>query len=174
VEPYSQSIGRFAGGLRLTAVPQAVVEKAKLVFLDTLGIALASSTMDFGAMVTNVARRLGGPSASLLIGTSSRVGAANAVIANGTLAHGLDYDDTLEEAIVHTGCCAGMTALAVGEEVGASGAAVLEAAIAGTEVLCKVGLVAPGKIPRPGFSSDGNLLDVWRCCRSGKTIWFDA
>jgi 2-methylcitrate dehydratase PrpD len=129
VEPYSQSIGRFANALKLADVPQPVVEKAKLVFLDTLGIALASSTMDFGAMVTNVAQKLGGTNSSLLIGTSKRVAAANAVIANGTLAHGLDYDDTLEEAIVHTGCCAGMTALAVGEEVGASGAAVLEAVV---------------------------------------------
>jgi 2-methylcitrate dehydratase PrpD len=151
VEPYSQTIGRFAAGLKLADVPPAVVEKAKLVFLDTLGIALASSTMDFGRMVINVARKLGGSHASLLIGTSNKVSAANAVIANGTLAHGLDYDDTLEEAIVHTGCCTGMTALAVGEEVGASGAAVLEAAIVGTEVLCKVGLVAPGKFHARGF-----------------------
>ena len=124
MEPYSQSIGRFANALKLADVPRAVVEKAKLVFLDTLGIALASSTMDFGAMVINVARRLGGDAKSTLIVTSNRVAAANAVIANGTLAHGLDYDDTLEEAIVHTGCCSGITALAVGEEVGASGAAV--------------------------------------------------
>jgi 2-methylcitrate dehydratase PrpD len=145
VEPYSQGIGRFAGELKLADVPSAVVEKAKLVFLDTLGVALASSTMDFGAMVTRVAAKLGGPEHSLLIGSSSRVAAANAVLANGTLAHGLDYDDTLEEAIVHTGACAWMTALAVGEEVGTDGAAVLEAAIVGTEVLCKVGLVAPGK-----------------------------
>jgi len=145
METYSDTIGRFAGGLRLADVPPAVVEKAKLVFLDTLGIALASSTMDFGLMAINVARKLSGPKASLLIGTSDRVAAANAVMANGTLAHGLDYDDTLEEAIVHTGCCAGMTALAVGEEMGASGAAVLEAAIVGTEVRCKLGLVAPGK-----------------------------
>jgi 2-methylcitrate dehydratase PrpD len=151
VEPYSQSIGQFANALKLADVPRAVVEKAKLVFLDTLGIALASSTMDFGAMVINVARRLGGDAKSTLIGTSNRVAAANAVIANGTLAHGLDYDDTLEEAIVHTGCCSGITALAVGEEVGASGAAVLEAAIVGTEVLCKVGLVAPGKFHARGF-----------------------
>ena len=100
MEPYSESVGRFAGGLRLADVPQAVIDKAKLVFLDTVGIALASSTMDFGAMVINVARKLGGANSSLLLGTSSRVGAANAVIANGTLAHGLDYDDTLEEAII--------------------------------------------------------------------------
>ena len=151
MEPYSQAIGRFVGGLELANVPSAVIEKAKLVFLDTLGVALASSTMDFGAMVTRVAQRLGGAAASRVIGSPIKVAAANAVIANGTLAHGLDYDDTLEEAIVHTGSCAWMTALAVGEEVGASGAAVLESAIAATEVLCKVGLVAPGKFHARGF-----------------------
>ena len=151
MDPYSQVVARFARGLRLSDVPQAVVDKAKLVFLDTLGIALASSTMDFGRMVVNVAQKLGGPPASRLIGSSLKVASANAVLANGTLAHGLDYDDTLEEAIVHTGCCAGVTAMAVGEELNASGRDVLEAAIAGTEVMCKVGLVARGKFHARGF-----------------------
>ena len=41
MEPYSQAIGNFVRGLDLTQVPPAVTEKAKLVFLDTLGIALA-------------------------------------------------------------------------------------------------------------------------------------
>ncbi len=57
MESYSQTIGKFVGGLDLSRVPHAVTEKAKLVFLDTLGIALASSTMDFGAMVLNVAAK---------------------------------------------------------------------------------------------------------------------
>jgi 2-methylcitrate dehydratase PrpD len=180
VEPYSQSIATFADGLKLADVPQAVVDKAKLVFLDTVGIALASSTMDFGKMAISVARKLGGANESLLIGTTSRVAAANAVIANGTLAHGLDYDDTLEEAVVHTGCCAGMTALAVGEEVGANGAAVLQAAIAGTEVLCKVGLVAPGKFHARGFHPTAICSTFGAAAVAGKLYglnidqWVDA
>jgi len=180
METYSETIGRFAGELKLADVPAAVVEKAKLVFLDTIGIALASSTMDFGLMAINVARKLGGPKASLLIGTSDRVAAANAVIANGTLAHGLDYDDTLEEAIVHTGCCAGITALAAGEEVGATGAAVLEAAIVGTEVLCKVGLVAPGKFHARGFHPTAICSTFGAAAAAGKLYglnlnqWVDA
>lgn len=180
METYSETIGRFAGELKLADVPAAVVEKAKLVFLDTLGIALASSTMDFGLMAINVARKLGGPKASLLIGTSDRVAAANAVIANGTLAHGLDYDDTLEEAIVHTGCCAGITALAAGEEVGATGAAVLEAAIVGTEVLCKLGLVAPGKFHARGFHPTAICSTFGAAAAAGKLYglnlnqWVDA
>ncbi len=151
MEPYAKKIAQFARGLRLADVPPGVVAKAKLVFLDTLGIALASSTMDFGRMATRVAQKLGGAADSRVIGSALKVAAANAVLANGTLAHGLDYDDTLEEAIVHTGCCAGMTALAVTEEIGAGGEALLEAAIAGTEVMCKVGLIAPGKFHARGF-----------------------
>jgi 2-methylcitrate dehydratase PrpD len=180
VEPYSQSIGRFVSGLQLVDAPQAVVGKAKLVCLDTLGIALASSTMDFGAVVINVARKLGGGDHSLLIGTDKRVSAANALIANGTLAHGLDYDDTLEEAIVHTGSCAWTTALAVGEEVKASGKSVLEAAIAGTEVLCKVGLVAPGKFHARGFHPTAVCSTFGAAAAAGKLYnlnpdqWVDA
>jgi 2-methylcitrate dehydratase PrpD len=180
VEPYSQAIARFLCGLKLEEVPQGVVDKAKLVFLDTLGIALASSTMDFGRMVTNVARQLGGPNSSRLIGSPLKVAAANAVLANGTLAHGLDYDDTLEDAIVHTGCCAGMTALAVGEELGASGKAVLEAAIASTEVMCKVGLIAPGKFHARGFHPTALCSTFGAAAAAGKLLglepvqWIDA
>jgi 2-methylcitrate dehydratase PrpD len=180
VEPYSQALAKFLCGLKLEDVPQGVVDKAKLVFLDTLGIALASSTMDFGRMVMNVAQKLGGAPASRLIGSPLKVAAANAVLANGTLAHGLDYDDTLEEAIVHTGCCAGMTALAVGEELRASGKAVLEAAIAGTEVMCKVGLVAPGKFHARGFHPTALCSTFGAAAAAGKlhdlepAQWSDA
>ena len=180
MESYSKFIGKFASGLTLADVPPDVTKKAKLVFLDTLGIALASSTMDFGGMATRVAEKLGGANHSLIIGTSRRVAAANAVMANGTLAHGLDYDDTLEEAIVHTGSCAWMTALAVGEEVGASGAAVLEAALAGTEVVCKVGLVAPGKFHARGFHPTAICSTFGAAAAAGKLYkltvdqWVDA
>jgi 2-methylcitrate dehydratase PrpD len=180
VAPYSQTVARFLSGLKLDDVPPAVVDKAKLVFLDTLGIALASSTMDFGRMVSNVAQKLGGAAASRLIGSPRKLAAANAVLANGTLAHGLDYDDTLEAAIVHTGCCAGMTALAVGEEIGASGRAVLEAAIGGTEVMCKVGLVAPGKFHARGFHPTALCSTFGAAAAAGKLYgltpaqWSDA
>ncbi len=173
MEPYSQGLGRFVSGLKLADVPQVVVDKAKLVFLDTLGVALASSTMDFGAMVTRVAQRLGGAPQSTLIVSKNKVAAANAVIANGTLAHGLDYDDTLEEAIVHTGACAWMTALAVGEEVSASGRSVLEAAIAGTEVLCKVGLVAPEKFHARGFHPTAICSTFGAAAAAGKLYGLD-
>jgi len=95
--------------------------------------------------VRETAERLGGPAESAVIGSKVRVAAANAVLANATLAHGLDFDDTREDAIVHTGCVAVTTGLAVGEALGAGGAAALTAMVAGVEVMCRVGLAVPGK-----------------------------
>ncbi|HKA61594.1 MAG TPA: MmgE/PrpD family protein, partial [Methylomirabilota bacterium] len=141
----ARRFARFVSGLRLDDVPPAVTARATLLALDTLGSGLASSGQDFGRAVTQAAERLGGPPESTLIGSKQRVGAAAAVLANGTLAHGLDFDDTREDAIVHTGCVAVTTALAVGEAVEATGREVLEAMIASVEVMCRIGLAVPGR-----------------------------
>ncbi len=147
----SERLAAFVTGLGIGRVPPEAADKARLVMLDTVGIALAASTRDSGPMAIALARRLGGTPESQVIGASLKVSAANAVLANGTTAHGLDYDDTLEEGIIHSGCVAAPTAFAVGEAVGASGRAVLEAAIAGIEVMCTLGVAAPGRFHARGF-----------------------
>jgi 2-methylcitrate dehydratase PrpD len=174
VERYSEKIAAFVRALTFERIPAEVGAKAKLVFLDALGIALASSTMDFGLSALDAARALGGKRESRLIGTGEKVAAANAVLANGTLAHGLDYDDTLEEAIVHTSCSGAMTALAVGEAVGATGRQVLEAAIAAIEVMCKVGLVAPGKFHARGFHPTALCATFGAAAAAGKLSGLEA
>jgi 2-methylcitrate dehydratase PrpD len=145
----ARRLARFVSRLDLAAVPPSVVARATDLALDVLGNALAAAGEDFGRAVLGVAERLGGAPESTLIGAAGaagRVAAANAVLANATLAHGLDFDDTREDAIVHTGCVAATTALAVGEAAGASGRAALEALIAGVEVMCRVGLAVPGAL----------------------------
>jgi 2-methylcitrate dehydratase PrpD len=142
----ARHLARFVVGLRLGDVPPPVATRAASLALDTVGNALAASREDFGRAVLEVARGLGGAAESQLIGCPARVAAASAVLANATLAHGLDFDDTREDAIVHTGCVAVTTALAVGEAVGAPGPAIVEALVAGVEVMCRVGLVVPGAL----------------------------
>ena len=144
--PAARRLARFVVDLSLDRVPPAVTAQASLLALDTLGNALAAAREDFGRAVLGVAERLGGMPESALLGHRGRVGAASAVLANATLAHGLDFDDTREDAIVHTGCVAVTTALAVGEATGASGRAVLEALIAAVEVMCRIGLAVPGAL----------------------------
>jgi 2-methylcitrate dehydratase PrpD len=142
----ARRLARFVAGLTLDAIPAPVVDRAVLLTLDTLGNALAAAGEDFGRAALDTAERLGGAPDSALLGRATRVAAANAVLANATLAHGLDFDDTREDAIVHTSCVAMTTALALAEAAGASGRAMLEASIAAVEVMCRVGLAVPGAL----------------------------
>ena len=142
----ARRLARFVRALSLDAVPPPIVANATDLVLDTLGNALAAVHDDFGRAALAVARELGGPAESSLLGARGKVAAANAVLANATLAHGLDFDDTREDAIVHTGCVAVTTALALGEATGATGRAVIEATIAAVEIMCRVGLAVPGAL----------------------------
>jgi 2-methylcitrate dehydratase PrpD len=147
----SENFARFVTEIALDRIPPAASATAKLVFLDTIGVALAASASDTGPMAIGLARALEGKPESQVIGASFRASAPNAVLANGTLAHALDYDETLEEGIIHAGCCVVTTALAVGEACKATGKAVLEAAAAGFEVMFTIGVAAPGRFHARGF-----------------------
>jgi 2-methylcitrate dehydratase PrpD len=140
----ARRLARFVLGLRLEDVPPEVVARARLLTLDTLGNCLAATGEDFGRSIIQTVVQLGGPAEATVLGSGARVGAPNAVLANATLAHGLDFDDTREDAIVHTGCVAVTAALAAAEAAKAGGREVLEAAIAAVEVMCRVGLAVPG------------------------------
>jgi len=164
----ARRLARFVVGLTLDAVPAPVVGKAADLVLDALGNALAAAKDDFGVAVLDVARSLGGPAESSLLGARGKVAAANAVLANATLAHGLDFDDTREDAIVHTGCVAVTTALAVGEAAGATGREVLEAAIAAVEVMCRVGLAVPGALHARHFHPTAIAASFAAAAAAGK------
>jgi 2-methylcitrate dehydratase PrpD len=151
METFAETLATFAAGLSPAAVPRDVTRQATHLLLDTAGVTLAAVPEDFATSMHAVARRLGGPAEASLWGGREQVGVAAAVLANGTLAHGLDYDDTLEGAIVHTGSCCATAALAAGEARHAPGSEVLAGIVAGVEVMAAVGRVCPGAFHRRGF-----------------------
>jgi 2-methylcitrate dehydratase PrpD len=169
----ARRLARFVAGLGLDRVPGPVAAQAVDLALDTIGNALAASREEFGSAVMEVARGLGGAPESALIGSRARVAAANAVLANATLAHGLDFDDTREDAIVHTGCVAVTTALAVGEAAAASGGAALEALIAGVEVMCRIGLAVPGALHARHFHPTAMAGSFAAAAAAGKLYRLD-
>ncbi len=171
---FAERLAGFAAGLRASSLPPDVRERARDLLLDTVGVALAARPEPFARSTHAVAAALGGPPEATLWGAAARVGMAGAALANGTLAHGLDYDDTLEEAIVHTGCCCATTALAVGEATRAPGAAVLAALVAGVEVMAAVGLVAPGAFHRRGFHPTALCGPFGAAAAAGSLLGLDA
>jgi 2-methylcitrate dehydratase PrpD len=123
--------------------PPPVRRAAVRHLLDGMGAALGglrSGTVD---PAVRVARGLGGPPEATLLGSADRVGAPAAALATGALVHALDFDDTHAGGLVHATAVVLPAALAVGEQVGASGREVLAAAVVGYETACRVAAAAP-------------------------------
>src|SRR5215470_8578391 len=93
-------LAAFAADLEITDVPSAVVESAKLRVLDVLGISLAASTHDFAPSLLAALQSWGSGECTVV---AAKTGAPLplAILANGTLAHGLDFDDTHPGSITH-------------------------------------------------------------------------
>src|SRR5512142_1682403 len=151
----SETIAAFAADARFEALPAAVVAKMKLHVLDLLGVALAASSMDFAPAVASVAQDMGGPPEATAIGLRARLPAPWAALVNGTLAHGLDYDDTHAESVVHVSAATVPAALAACEAADGDGPSFLTALALGMELSIRLGLVAPGAFHDRGFHPTG-------------------
>ena len=147
----AETIADFALGLDLAAVPPAVVELAKEHLLDVMGIALASSTWDFGQAVLRGARELGEGSQATAIGSGAKLPPASAALVNGVLAHGLDFDDTHIGAIYHASAHAMAACLAAGEANHVDGRDLLSAFIVAIEIGCRIAMVGAGEFHERGF-----------------------
>lgn len=87
-----EKLVEFTSKTQFSDLPHDVVHETKRVLLDSIGCAVGALLTDAGKSAVELARRLGGPRESTIIGTSDRVSCANAAFANGELINALDYD----------------------------------------------------------------------------------
>lgn len=148
---WAESFAEFTQRLSFEAIPRQVIENVKLRCLDILGIALASTVQDFAPSVLDMTERWGGGGECTVLGTKLTASPPLAILANGSLAHGLDYDDTHTASITHASAVVVPTALALGESLGLDGRSVLTAAVAGYEAITRIGMAAPGAFHARGW-----------------------
>jgi 2-methylcitrate dehydratase PrpD len=138
-------LSEFTAGIRLDRLPPEVVNRARFLVFDLVGNIVrarhdAESTPSFLAAVRAMGMAAGN---SGVFGDAARYTPAGAAFLNGALAHSLDFDDTHAAGSLHPGAPVISAALAAGEMMGASGAEVLAAIVAGYEVTCRVALALP-------------------------------
>lgn len=147
----AQRLASFTSSLTIGAIPDEVQEAAKLHLLDTLGTGLAAHGLDVAdyARAAVVEPGVSGPATT--VGVDGGLPAADAALANGTICHALDFDDTHSGAVAHVSVAVVPAALAVAEEQGSSGTDLLVALTAGNEVVIRLGMVAGAGFHARGF-----------------------
>ena len=143
--PVALTVAGFAAGAEPSKEAAAIC--ARLLF-DIVGLAMAARNTAYvaAALASAISE---GPCTAL--GHARRLGIYDAALVNGTAAHGEDYDDTFEGGPVHTGAVVVPAVLAVAEQRGLSGAAVMRGIAVGAEIMCRLSLVAPQATHKAGF-----------------------
>jgi len=168
----SQRLARFAAAVDFAALPTTVIEAIKLHVLDTIGVALAASRQDFASSVFAGVRELCGRADGdcRVIGRPERLPAAWAALVNGTLAHGLDFDNTHQESVVHVSAGIVPAALAQCEHRRANGRTLIAAIAAGEEASIRIGLAARGAFHDRGFHPTGVCNTFGAAVAAGKVL----
>ena len=141
----TEKIAGFVVDTGYEDIPRDAVEKAKRTALDCLGAALAGVVEPVSQAITGYVTKLGGPSQASVFGAGLKVSVQDAAMANGVIAHALDYDDCGVK-IGHPSVLVLPAVLSLGEHLGASGQDILTAYILGLEVEGKLALHADFKL----------------------------
>lgn len=141
--------------LRYEDLPDDVAISTRLRVLDSLGLMLIGGAKPFGPRIRASVRALGQGDTCTIVGSADRAPPALAALANGAMAEALQFDDTHNATIIHATSPNVAAALAAAEARGANGRDFLAAVAGGTELTCRIGLVAPGQFHPRGLHPTG-------------------
>lgn len=128
VEP-TLAVAQYVHDLSYANLPAKAVANAKLAILDTLGVILLASRQPVGKLITDYVGKASSTGPSRVIGSSLRTCPEHAALANGVMAHGMDFDDR-----GHSSTHVLSTALALADAQDASGQQLVLSYVAGREV----------------------------------------
>lgn len=135
----TKRIAEYIATTGMEDFPPDAVEAAKGAILDCIGCALAGSTEPLADVLSGYVKSLGGNPTASVIGLGFKTSSPEAALINGAMGHALDYDDITRAMKGHPSVVLLPAALALAEEVGATGRDVLLAYMLGFEVACSVG-----------------------------------
>jgi len=151
----TEQLAAWYAALRYDDLPDDVVKNTRLRILDIVGLSLTGSQLEYGPIARNAALAIGGAAEAHIIGYGDHIGAPSAAMANGLMAHCLEFDDTHNETLVHASVATVTAALAAGELAGTSGKDIVTAVAGANEIACRIGVVAPGVLHKNGFHATG-------------------
>ena len=144
-----EQLGQFVAASRWDALPAALRHEGKRSLLNFLGCALGVARTPPIDMAMRVLAPLSGAERVTVMGRVERLDPLGAAFINAVGANLLDYDDTHLRTVIHPTAPVAPAALALAEQRGLSGAAMLHAFILGAEVECRIGnAVSPGHYAR--------------------------
>jgi len=168
-----QELVSFAHRLTLSELPVDVIDRAKTCLLEAMGCGIFGATQPWSQILLAEMVAEGAPGRSTMFGSQQTLAAPAVALVNGTAIHGFELDDLIAASITHPAACVIPAALAVAEAVGASGARLIEAIVAGYEVMHRVGLALGTEPAKRGLHTTSLVAPIACAVVAGKVMRLD-
>ena len=143
----SHQIAAYAAGALTREFPADILAAAKLALIDVMGCAIGAWDDDCVRPVRRVVEGWGAKgNAQIFMG--GRTAPAFAALANGTMAHAMDFDDSHQMGAGHISCVVGTATLALAGQLNRSEKDTLAAFITGFEVMARLAGGGPPGVGR--------------------------
>lgn len=170
-------LAEFAAKITYGSLPKEVVERAKFLIMDTIGISVRAmhDSESTPALIAACDAMGYAGGTSKVIGSIQTYSAPGAAMINGTLAHSLDFDDTHASGSIHSSAPIVPAALAAAEMVGADGETLIAAIIAGYEVQIRLSLALnPTEHYQRGYHPSATCGVFGAAAATGRIFGMDA
>jgi 2-methylcitrate dehydratase PrpD len=170
----TRALADFVAGVRLEDLPGAAVAQAKRCMLDCLGVALRGGEEPVAKAQAATLDRAAPRGSATVWGGARRTGILEAALANGCLAHALDFDDTYQPVPLHPSAPLLPALFALAETMPCSGKAILAAFVVGAEVSIRIGLALGRSHIEKGWHGTGTFGTFGAAAGAGKLLGLDA
>lgn len=137
--PITQILAKFVATYPSRGWGDTVDHEAHRTFLNWLGCAVGAAHHEAADAALAAVNMLQPAPQATVLGRSEKVDMANAALINGITSHTFDFDDTHLKTIIHPAGPVASAVLALAEQIGASGRAVIDALVLGIDVACRMG-----------------------------------
>jgi 2-methylcitrate dehydratase PrpD len=169
----TRAVARHLARLGFSDLPAQAIHAAKRSLLDAIGVSLGASGLEPACRpYAELALQSSGPCS--LLGWRGRVSPLMAALANGALAHALDYEDAYDGTPTHPNASSVPVAIALAEKFSAlDGRAVIVALAAASDLVCRMGLALDDNPDRFGFYTPAILGTFGAAACAAKLLGLD-
>ena len=171
----AEILAAFSVSLQYDDVPADVLRRAKDCVIDTVSACVFGHRAPAGQIIARHVAAQSGGTCHVLGSVGPSVRAEDAALANGTLAHALELDSLRKPGSgVHPGAVLVSAGLAVAQEHGLGGEALMTAIVAGCEVLFRIGKATKHTAETRGFHAPGVTGPFGAAVVAGHLLGLDA
>jgi 2-methylcitrate dehydratase PrpD len=171
----SRQLADHVSSLRFDVLPPETVTASRRSLLDTIGVMLGASGLAEEALPYRRHALEGGAGPARLLGLAARVAPAAAALANGALAHALDFGDTFDEGPAHPSAAVVPALLALADaDPRIDVATFLAAMTAGTDLACRLSVAAPRAYEEGGWYPPPLVGMIAAAAASARLLGLDA